>query len=385
MRNRLLHAIAARRDDERGVTMVLFALMLIVMLGLAAIVVDEGQARASRRDAQSISDMAALGAGESLSNGSPSLACQDAIKYVNSNVNLSITASSFCAQSGNNVALTTCSAGGTLAQAKPTTTVGKYTITVVYPVLTSDISDSHFSGGAGINDGSACERMGVKVAINNQAVFGKVLGNSAIQTSRMAVVKVATGDQGETPSLWLLDPFNCTSLAASGGSHITVGDTTASPVIPGLITIDSDGTGCSGGQTTISSSTSSVISAVPTSGGSAGKISLYALPSSATSCTGHACDPANVSAGALAPQPKSSDSRATRAPVDWKYNCKTGYPSYHGISIADCTDTATTSPYIDNLSTAIGTSGLPSGYQRWTTTGHSCNVASGTTTVSGNW
>ena len=378
----------ARCRDERGASLVIFALLLVVLLGFSALLVDEGQARASRRDAQSISDMAALGGGESLSNGSPALACQDAVTYVNTNtpdLSPKITASSFCAQAGNNVAATTCSVSGGLTQAKPTTTVGRYTITVVYPVLASDITDSHLSGGAGLNDGSPCQRMGVKVAITNSAVFGGVLGNNGIQTSRMAVVKASTSTQKEVPALWLLDPFDCTSLTSTGGSRITVGVST-SPVIPGLIAIDSDGTSCTGGQTTITASNSSFITAVPSSGSSAGKISLYAMPAGSTVCSTavHSCDPANVSSGAISPQPKSTDTRATRAPVDWKYNCKTGYPDYHGIDIEDCGDTATSSPYVDNLSTAIGTSGQPTGFQRWTDS-HNCNVATGTTTVSGNW
>lgn len=389
MRKSFFYQVSGRRQDERGATLVIFAVLILVILGLAAILVDGGQAKASRRDAQSISDMAALGGGESLSNGSPLQACQDAVTYVNTNtpdLAPKITASSFCAQSGNNVALTSCSVTGGPTQAKPTTTVGRYTITVVYPALASDIADSNYSGGAGINDGSACQRMGVQVAIANPAIFGGVLGNSGIQTSRMAVVKAATSTQKEVPSLWLLDPFDCTSLAATGGSQITVG-VTSPTLIPGLITIDSDGTDCTGGQTTISAGgTGTFIRAVPTSGSSAGKISLYAMPAGSTVCSTavHSCDPANVSSGALSPQPKSSETRATRGPVDWKYNCKTGYPDYHTIDIVDCPDTATESPYIDNLSTAIGTSGQPSGFQRWTDS-YNCNVPTGTTTVSGNW
>jgi hypothetical protein len=87
----------------------------------------------------------------------------------------------------------------------------------------------------------------------------------------------------------------------------------------------------------------------------------------------------------MTPQP-STASRATRAPVDWKFNCKTGagaYPNFHGVSIAPCGNNPTTPPYIDNLRAAIGASGIPSGYQRWTTT-QSCNP-SGAVTVTGNW
>jgi hypothetical protein len=83
------------------------------------------------------------------------------------------------------------------------------------------------------------------------------------------------------------------------------------------------------------------------------------------------------------PQPQGSTERATRAPVDWRYNCKTSYPSYHGLAIQSCPDT--TPKYIDNLRTAVGTSGnpSPSSFQRWSLS-HSCNP-SGTISVAGDW
>jgi hypothetical protein len=100
-------------------------------------------------------------------------------------------------------------------------------------------------------------------------------------------------------------------------------------------------------------------------------------------CTPPACDPADVAAGRVAPQPVAGD-RATRAPVDWRYNCKSSYPTYHGIVIPKCTSSGTVPPYVDNLRTAVGTSGSPgSSYSRWSTS-YSCNP-SGTIAVSGNW
>ena len=163
-----------------------------------------------------------------------------------------------------------------------------------------------------------------------------------------------------------------------------MGVTTPS-TIPGIIEIDSDGSSCSNNQDTVSASGSNTqVQAVPTSGTPAGEISLFALATGATTCSAPACDAGDVAGGRLMPQPVSAAERATRAPVDWRYNCKAGYPTFHGIAIANCG--AATPPYIDGLKTAVGASGnpSPSTYQRWTTTGHSCNP-SGTTTVTGNW
>ena len=61
----------------------------------------------------------------------------------------------------------------------------------------------------------------------------------------------------------------------------------------------------------------------------------------------------------------STSQRATRAPADWRYNCKASYPKYHGIVIGACPNALTTQPYIDNLRSAITNSGLPAGYQSY--------------------
>ncbi|HKN89970.1 MAG TPA: pilus assembly protein TadG-related protein, partial [Acidimicrobiia bacterium] len=128
----LARRLLARSREEQGFVLVLFALLMVALLGVAAVVVDLGQQRSSRRSAQAIADLAALGGGKSLSAGDPGQACVDAITYLNMNVqDLSpkITASTFCTgQPGNNVTATSCTVTGGIAQAKPTTTVGRYAV-----------------------------------------------------------------------------------------------------------------------------------------------------------------------------------------------------------------------------------------------------------------
>ncbi|MGH9003199.1 MAG: pilus assembly protein TadG-related protein, partial [Acidimicrobiia bacterium] len=63
--------------DETGAVLVLFSLLMVVMLGVAALLVDFGLQRVSAHEAQSVADLASLGAGVDLSNGSPAAACQD--------------------------------------------------------------------------------------------------------------------------------------------------------------------------------------------------------------------------------------------------------------------------------------------------------------------
>jgi hypothetical protein len=76
-------------------------------------------------------------------------------------------------------------------------------------------------------------------------------------------------------------------------------------------------------------------------------------------------------------------SRATRGPVDHVYNCKSGYPQYHGIDVVDCT--AGTPPYIDQLRTGIGAAGTPAGFQRWSDTYGCNNPSTPVGGLDGNW
>ena len=156
--------------------------------------------------------------------------------------------------------------------------------------------------------------------------------------------------------------------------------------IPGVITIDSDGTrGCSTTNTTIQGGgTGTEIRAVPLTGapGERGEISLRALPDRATSCTGtFACKQSEVGTQVF-PQPIPSPERATR---HRSTGCGTARPLPRLPGDPDRTLPVhrRAGPYIDRLISSIGSSGAPAGYQRWSST-HSCSP-SGTITVSGNW
>jgi len=375
---------------------VFFAVLMVALLGMSAIVVDLSQQRASRRSAQAIADISALGGGKSLSAGDPGQACVDAITYLNTNVkDLSpkINASAFCTQAGNNVTLTNCNVTGGAVQAKPSTTVGRYAVTIMYPVLDSDMTDSRYTG-KGKRDGTPCQRMAVRVGITDNAYFGRILGTSTLQTARTAVVKMSNSRGSRIPALWLLDPTGCVSLSISGGSQLTLGDISVSPPIPGVATIDSDGTTCSTNQYTLTAGGSGTfLKAIPTTGLTPGVISLYALPVDAETCVGKACNPADVSSGNISPQPVPALERATRAPIDWRYNCKRGpnvftpaYPAFHGIPMADCPVDVTLPPYVDQFTAAVGTSGQPvdSTFVRWTATKSCNNPPVGTTLITGN-
>jgi Flp pilus assembly protein TadG len=359
------------RDDERGAVAVLFTIVLVVVLGFCALLVDLGQARASSRNEQLYVDLAALAAGAKLTQADYNGACQAAITNLNTNdarISPAINASTFCSSVSN-----TCTNSTT--QAAPSTTVGSTTVTVHFPVPASEITSPYWTG-AGLNDGtSQCQRMRVIVRASDTSMFSRIFSSTSSSTSRSATVR-PSGSAGSPPALWVLDPTGCVPLKVDGGSQVTVGTST----VQGVITVDSNGTTCSGSSSTVSATGAGTTlkSIGPPSGGTTGQLNLVAQPAGVTSCSIPACDPSDVSGGRLAPQPQHGDV-ATRAYLDWRYNCKTGYPTFHGVTINDCPSTAASGgsfyPYIDNLKTAIGSSGTPA-TGSWTQIGPGGNACS---------
>ena len=385
----MIRRVPHQARDERGAFLIIWALLAIALFAMVAIVVDLGQLRTARRDNQSTADLAALAAGLNLGNGLPRQACADVWSYLESNVSdLPASASSPCGS-----VPTLCpSPVPALAARTFTTTAAPYTIAITYPVTDADISDPKF-GGTGTNDGTVCQRMGVKITKSLTAFFAGVIDQRNLTTSGSAVVRSNRDPGVDKPSLWLLEPSACGSLTTSGGGSVEVGKTT--PAKPGFITVDSAGTG-SGCGSTISSGGSSHIHALPASGSPAGVISLFALPLNA-SCNSNptACSQGDVSSGRVSPQPTNRPTRATRSPVDWQFNCKNDndgndatsiYPDYRSSPLVQIPDCPTGRPaYIDALRAFVGTSGQPQSgvWTRWTTS-RSCSPPTGTTTVTAN-
>ncbi|MDP1820674.1 MAG: hypothetical protein Q8K58_12415 [Acidimicrobiales bacterium] len=372
-------------ESDRGVVVILVTLLLFALVAVTAIVIDLGALRSSAQANQNIADFAALTAGRTLMT-EPATACQAAVGSVNANAKLSpaINAVTFCAPMGT----TTCT-GGAAAQVTPSATVGKYTVSMHYPVPDTEIPDARIVGGVRLNDGPACQRFRVLITSRQQTLFAGILRSGDLSATRSATARPSRAVSIKPPAMWMLDPTGCTALSVTGGSRVTAGSST----VAGVITIDSDGSGCASNQVTVSSSgAGSLLQAVSTSS-EAGEIDLFALPPAATACTGTACSPADVDAGRLVPQPVSTVNRATRAIVDDVYNCHAvdPYSPFHGINLVSSCDPSTTSPYIDQLKSAVGTSGVPvvsfgggPGYQQWSPT-HSCNAPAGDTLVTGNW
>src|SRR4051812_42509851 len=85
---RLMAGRAQRAIDERGVTMIIFGLMLVGLLIIVAIVIDLGNARQEKRQLQNSADAAALAGANDLGTVNAANACVDAYKYSYNNMRL---------------------------------------------------------------------------------------------------------------------------------------------------------------------------------------------------------------------------------------------------------------------------------------------------------
>jgi hypothetical protein len=369
-------------DRERGAVLVMAALLLTGLMVMAAIVVDLGHMRGMRRSSQSLVDFAALAAGEAMSAQEPDGpgGCADAVRYLRVNapnltgVDLDCdTLPSVCED---------------FTQPRTVTWANdEYDVAVTFPVSDTMISDA-LTGGGRADDGEPCERLMVEVVRRSPSFFGGIVGRSELETAANAVIRQVAEKADQVPSLWLLEPYRCDALTVSGGSHVTAGV----PNFGGLISLDSDGSACTGNNSFVVdvSGTNSLLEAFPTDVFPPGRIELVAMKPGQQGCADpngnkNACDPADVADGRLRPEPTRRPRRATRAPVDHRFNCRnestpiTTYPTYHGLTIDPCT--VSSGDYIDQL-VSVARTGTPTGFS--VKAGAYCNQPAGYWPVDGN-
>ncbi len=241
---------AGQRERERGAILVIFALVLVALIVIAALVVDLGMARETRREAQSDADLSALAAGWYLAgNGSasyapnPRAACEAALNSVATNINdwptgASLPCSGFPASSAT-CTDTTTPITATSVNASP------YVLTVSWPVPDSGITRTEFVGSQGVVDGSPCERMSVELRRKDPAFFAGVLGRDGETIQARAVVRVDPQEGAEgVPALLLTERTRCGTLQTSGGGSTAAGvHVLASGPQFGYVHSDSQGSG----------------------------------------------------------------------------------------------------------------------------------------------
>ncbi len=389
---------------------VLWALMLVGLVTMMAVVVDLGHLREAKATTQGVADLAALAAGERMStqHPDPRAACQDAVGFIRMNLSDLPTAASVpCANLP-----ATCSAATAKTVVHDNGTAGRYRIEITYPVPDADILDGRTATGLRKDDGQQCDRVGVAVRRTNEGYFSGAIGVNELSAKANAVARRSAPGGRRVPNLWLLDPTGCPVLSTQGNSALHVGTSTHA----GLITIDSDGSECGGNSYTLSAGGSSRVRVHPIDpapGATAGEIGLFAMrPGQRTCAEGNlrACNPSQIGANAnVWPQPGRREERATRAIVDHRYNCRSSSPAtWHSatqqyapypegmaasiprIPMANCTDPQG-KPFVDQLRQAVGTTGRPTGFQRWTQTDaaglprYSCQNPVVPAELPGNW
>ncbi|HEY5014765.1 MAG TPA: hypothetical protein VIK61_18920 [Acidimicrobiia bacterium] len=285
-------------------------------------------------------------------------------------------------------------------------TAGSFTVTITNPVPDTDpLMGSHTLGGASQSitpsiDGSPCQRIGVTIAQARSSVFAQIFGtrSSTTRSSSVALADLGTS-KGAAPGLLILEPSACNALVASGQGRIEV---QANGDAPGFIMVDSSATGgsgsnsCStGGHYALDASgnqNSSIVADPGASSGDAGVIDIYGLAPGQGNT--HAYDPSDLPSR-VSPQPQLESARATRSPVDFRYNCKAaGYDGVTGTA-DDCTTATATSASIDTLHRLYATSPpysaptVPTGfttYPRAGVAGDSCSPNGAAITLPvGNW
>ena len=405
---------AATIRSERGASLVLLALMMLLLIGAAALAVDLGVVRADIRADRLAADAASTAGAASVdpfAGNQADVACQVAWDYLMLNLE----------DEGSSTTPPNCSTFASVCDPavvrQATASAGPYSVQITHPV-----PDAHdLMAGQTVNadiDGVPCQRFAVSISRDREYRFARVIGFNSAAPWVDSVARIGAGvGAGEVVPLLVLEPIACDALFTSGQGKLTVSYFMDSP---GFMVVDSDGSKtsnpnrCASNTYTIDSqgTQNGWIRAIPTPSGIPSVILSYALSGDSGAVPAQSYDPADLTSAAtgitdpteppeshfrLYPKPVGVSRRITRAPIDWRYNCKVSYPGYPidlanvgagVIPIDPCPDAP--APYIDLLETGYGGTGNPGFIHRWTDF-YPCAVNSGSwvdptiTPVSGNW
>ena len=400
-------------QSEKGASLILVSFTLVFLLGVAALAIDLAGLRLDRRADRLASD-AAVTAGIAEINPFAGTgiveACESAWDYLL--INIEDEGASVVPPNCSGIFSGSCNP--TLPREAPAS-AGPYAIVITHPV-----PDAHaLMGTQAIDsdiDGTSCQRLGVTIQRTRQFGFAQVMGFDTGTTTVHSVARsAADAGNSEVVPLLVLEPLDCAAIYTSGQGKVTVSYDTASET-PGFIVVDSDASNC-GASNPYSIDAQGTqkgwIRAIPVpSPPIPSAILSYALAGIGSADPSDSFDPSDLTDPVnpadltdptepseswfrLYPQPQAISERVTRAPLDWRYNCKTGYPDYPldlsdptlgGIPIMDCPNIATDGPYIDQHVAAYGTGQiLPGSFQSWSGAGYTCNVGANIGPLTGDW
>jgi Flp pilus assembly protein TadG len=368
------------RRTERGAVIVLSALIMVALIGMAAIVVDLASTRSVRRDARSAADAGASAGALALTNATnATTACADSLAYTFFNLGgTQPTATQISTACAGMTA--TCTTGGAARVAS--LTVGSTTVKFTNPVPdTSPLMNAGAVGGAvtqsvnTTNDGTDCQRVGIEIIRPQSRFFGGVLTGSTSNFNIHSVARSGSpprpGDR--PPGLVALNQTVCKSIDAGNNGQIVLKATSAGP---GIAYSDSNGTASSCGTNPILNSTSAGRLIAEMSGSTPGELAWYAAAAS----RGYASSSSTTTLGVEGSTSNyvgklyARDTRITRVPVDKVYHC-TNVP----VSVQPlCT---TTDP-IQDAQTLAAAATAPAGFTTWSAaTGQPCDSTGGTVTM----
>ena len=338
-----------RCDDDRGLVVVIVAASMAALVFVAALVIDLGGARQAKAKDQNSADAIALAGAAKIdpTGSSNQIACTAAWDYVVSNTGLATTPAPTCS--------TFSGACAPATERTASATQGDYTITFINPVVNTN---AFFTDQAAQPlDGLPCDRFGVRISHSWHYFLRS--GTATLNTSALAHFAHSPGDVNAP--LVVMDPHACEALVLNGNSHVTM---TSSTGTPGYIAIDSDGANCTSGNKV-------VVDATGTSQITAGGIVMWAL---AVGNTARAYDPADVGpTAAIYPAPIASSAPVGRSGMTYAYDCD---------PTAGCPGSGPSA--IDTLVAAVGGTGLPSGYTRWSSL-YPCSFSGDVAIPAGNW
>jgi len=348
-------------QKDRGAYAILYAVLLTVMVGIAALVLDLANLRLDRRANRAAADSAAVAAAAELGQAasSPRDACEKAVQYAEANLGITTPGANTCAAifpaAADEVA-DACAAGAKLvAEDVPSYPKGStpdrdnFRIQVSWPVPNEDwlMTDPDQENStawvqpSSARDGKPCTRMGVEVIQRGQFAFAGIFGFSGQTTSSHSVGLSRVGETGDVPApLVVLDQSSCNALVVGGGGSVVVA---ADPGggFGGTIAIDSDGSGgdvdCNGGKTVISApSNNNHLWALDSPTGQKAEIQVFAPAFTAQApsppglaydssdiigCTGGGATIADMGGAGVCPVPTPRNNRVTDAPWVNRYNC----------------------------------------------------------------
>jgi hypothetical protein len=266
-----------RESDDRGVVLVLVALLITALLITVAFVIDFGQVRQTRQSSKSVADFAVTAGMRGLETPGVAFTLPwggvcTALEYLESN-HPGLTGLTGTYRNGSGTALGTdpCSNRSvppytTLCDPDTKATWAWFDGTANGGATKIDIRNGYETPDADFpedlevytldNDGDpaqkGCDQLAVIIGETDSAAFGGAAGATSYSTRIRSVGRVDIGEAGEEAvALLLLEQRSCDALVTQGNSTSVFVRSTGDQR-PGLIHLNSDGSsGCTGSARTI--------------------------------------------------------------------------------------------------------------------------------------